>query len=77
MDRYYTVFNYRPQSPQKYLNPQDIKIVSGPRIKPELKKIPGHRKKKTKKETSPDTLIMDNLETSLATTVDKACGNKS
>ena len=38
---------------------------------------PGHIKEKVGKETSPDVLIMDNLETLLATTVDKSCGNTS
>ena len=32
----------------------------------------GHSNEKTEKETSPDALIMDNLLTSLATTVDKS-----
>ena len=38
---------------------------------------PGHRKEKVWKETPPYLLIMDNLEKSLATTVDKALGNTS
>ena len=38
---------------------------------------PGHRKEKVWKETPPYLLIMDNLEKSLATTVDKDRGNTS
>ena len=38
---------------------------------------PGHIKQKVVKETPTDALIMDNLETLLATTVDKSCGNTS
>ena len=37
--------------------------------------LPGNSKEKVGKETPTDTLIMDNLETSLATIVDKAHGN--
>ena len=39
--------------------------------------LPGHSKEKTEKETPPYALIMDNLETLLATIVDKARGNTS
>ena len=39
--------------------------------------LQGHSKEKTGKEPPPDALIMDNLETSLATTVDKDSGNTS
>ena len=34
MDQDYTVFNYGPPRLQKYLNPQDITILVGPRMKP-------------------------------------------
>ena len=37
--------------------------------------LPGHRKEKTGKEPPTYALFMDNLETLLATTVDKASGN--
>ena len=37
----------------------------------------GHRKEKVGKETPLDALIMNNLKTSLATTVNKARGNTS
>ena len=39
--------------------------------------IPGNSREKVGKETPPDTFIMDNLETLLATTVEKARGNSS
>ena len=73
----YTVFNYGSAIPQKDLNPQDITIVAGPGMKPSPKKLPGHIREKFWKETPPDAFIMDNLETLLAPTVDKACGNTS
>ena len=38
---------------------------------------PGYRKEKVVKETPPDALIMDTLETLLVTTVDKDRGNTS
>ena len=78
VDQYYTVFNYGPPSPQKDLKSQEITVVSGPGMKPApIFSLPGHRREKTEMETPPDTMIMDNLETSLATTVDKGRGNKS
>ena len=41
----YTVFNYRPPIPQKYLKPQDRTIVAGPGMKPAPKYVlPGHNK---------------------------------
>ena len=47
-------------------------------MKPVPKLVPpGHSEDKFGKETPPDALIMDNLEISLATTVDKARGNTS
>ena len=39
--------------------------------------LTGKIKEKVGKETTSDALIMDNLETYLATTVDKARGNAS
>ena len=54
-------------------------MVAGPGMNPApIFFLPGHIKDKIGKEPpSPDVLIMDNLETSLATTVDKACVNGS
>ena len=78
VSQYYTVFNYRPQIPQKELNTQCIKIVAGTGMKPEPKLVPPrHRKEKVGNETPPYALIMDNLEKLLATTVDKDRGNTS
>ena len=63
MDQDYTVFNYGPPTPQKYLKSQDRTIVSGPGMNPELKcVIPGHIKDKVGKEIPPYVLIMDHLE---------------
>ena len=39
--------------------------------------LPGNSKDKVGKETPPDAFIMDNLETLLATIVDKSHGNTS
>ena len=39
--------------------------------------LPGHRKYKFGKDPPPNALILDNLETLLATTVDKAHDNTS
>ena len=51
-------------------------IVVGTGVKPEPIFIPpGNKEGKVGQEPPPDTLIMDNLETSLETTVDKSCGN--
>ena len=76
--QYYFVLNYRPPIPQKYLKPQDRTILVRPGIKAASKFIlPGHRKYKLDKETPPDALIMDNLETSFSTTVYKTRGKKS
>ena len=45
-------------------------------MNPEPKLVPrGNSKKEFGKLTPLDALIMDNFETPLATTVDKACGN--
>ena len=78
MDQYYTVFNYRPPIPQKYLKSQDIKnsVRDRDKVAPKFV-LSRHSKEKTEKFTSLDALIMDNLEKSLATTVDKARGNTS
>ena len=74
----YTVFKYIPPIPHKDLDTQDITIVSGQGMNLAPKYfLPGHSKEKVGNETPPDALIMDNLETSLATTVDKDCGNTS
>ena len=55
---------------------QDRTIVAGPGMKPAPKLVPlGHRKDKVDKETPPDALIMNHLETFLSTTVNKACAN--
>ena len=64
----YIFFNYRTPRPQKDLNTQDVTILAGPGMKPAPKRfLPGHRKYKVVKEAPPDALIMENLETSLAT----------
>ena len=76
--QYYNVFNYGPPRPQKDLKSQDRKIVAGPGMKPETKFVlPGNIKEKFGKENPPDSLIIDNLETSLYTTAYKPCGNAS
>ena len=76
--KYYNVFKYRPPIPQKDLNSQGITIVAQAGMKPAPKFVlPGHRKEKIGKETSPDAFIMYNLEKLLATTMDKTCGNAS
>ena len=76
--QYYTVFKYRPPSSQKYLKYQCRIIVSHIGMKPEpIFLYPRAHKEKFGKETPSYALIMDNLETLLATTVYKACGNVS
>ena len=51
----YTAFNYGPPRPQKYLNPQDRKIVAGPGMNLAQKFVlPGHSKEKVGKETPRD-----------------------
>ena len=78
VDQYYTIFNYRPPSPQKYLKSQGRKIVAQAGMMPAPKHfLPGHSKEKIRKEPPPDALIVDNLEKSLATTVNKSRGNAS
>ena len=50
--QYYTVFNYVPPRPQKYLKTKDRTIVSGPGMKLAPKMVPpGNRKDKFGKET--------------------------
>ena len=50
----YTVFNYGPSIPQKYLNLQDRSIVARPGMKPSPKYfLPGNRKKKVGKDPPP------------------------
>ena len=74
----YTVFNYERPIPQKYLNPQYRTILAGSGMKPASKYFSqGTAKRKLGRKPPPDALIMDNLETSLATTVNKARGNTS
>ena len=74
----YTVFDYGPPIPQKYLKSQYRTIVAGPGMKPAPNVFhPGHSKDKTEKGIPTDALIMDNLETSLATTVDYSFSNTS
>ena len=47
----YTVFSYGPQRPQKYLKPQNKKILAGPGMKPAPKFVlPEHIKEKTEKD---------------------------
>ena len=77
MDQDYNVFNYGPPSPQKYLKYQVIKIVAQAGMKPEIFFSQGTEKRKLKSNPPPDALIMDNLEASLATTVNKSRGNTS
>ena len=74
----YTVFNYVLPIPQKYLKSQVRTIVAQPGMNPSPKfLLPGHSKEKTGKEPTTEAFIMDKLETSLATKVDKARGNTS
>ena len=76
--QYYNFFNYRNPIPQKYLKSQDRTIVAGPGMNLAPKFVlSGHSKEKVGKETPPYELIIDNLETSLATTVDYARGKTS
>ena len=47
VSQHYTVFNYRPSSPQKYLKSQYRTIVAGSGMKPAPKFVlPGHSKEK-------------------------------
>ena len=67
MAQYYTVFNYGPPI-------QTIVAGTGTNLSPRLV-LPGNSKEKFGTEITPDVLLMDKLETSLATTDDKSCGN--
>ena len=72
----YNVFNYRTPIPQNNVNSKDRKIVEGTGVNLGQKVfLPGNSKKKVGKETPPDALLMDNLETYLATTVYKTRWN--
>ena len=73
-----TVFNYRLPRTQKYVKYQDRKIVagSGMNLEPNLF-LPGNIKERVGKNPPSDVLIMNNLETMLSTTADKARGNTS
>ena len=75
----YTVFNCGHPRPHKYLKSQGITIMAQPGINPAPNFFfPRHIKEETgKAPPPPDSLIVDNLETLLATTVDKASGNTS
>ena len=45
VDQDYTIFNYGPPIPHKYLNPQYRTVAAGLRMKPAPKFVlPGHRK---------------------------------
>ena len=76
--QYYTVFNYIPPRLHKDVKFQGRKIVAGPGAKPAPTFIlQGYSKEKFGKETPPYVLIMDNLETLLATIVDNYRGNST
>ena len=76
--QYYTVFNYVPPRLQRDLNPQYRTIMAVSGMNPAQNFVlPGNSKDKVGKETPPDAFIMDNLETLLATIVDKSHGNTS
>ena len=67
-----------PPRPQKYIKSRYRKIVAVPGVNLAPKFVLlGNSKDKYGKETLACALIMYNLETSLATTVDKACWNAS
>ena len=60
------------------MNPKDIPIVEDTGVNPEpALVIPGNNKREGMQWKNPDALIMGNLETSLANTVNKARGNAS
>ena len=52
----YTVFNYGPPRPQKYLKPQDITIVAGPEVKPKKFLSQGTEKRKSGRTPPPRCL---------------------
>ena len=72
----YTVFNYRPPILQYNIKSQDKMLVegTGTNLAPNVL-LPGNSKEKVAKEIPPYALLMEYLETSLAITVYKACGN--
>ena len=72
----YTVFNYGLPRPHKNINYQYRRIVSWEGVNSAKNCVlPGNSKEKVGKEINPDALLMDTLETSFTTTVDKASGN--
>ena len=72
----YTVLNLGPPIPKNNINPQYITIVAGTGNNlATIFFLPGNRNDRFGKEPPPDVLLMDNLETSLSTTVYKDCGN--
>ena len=72
VSQYYTVFNCGPPRPHNNVNSQDRKIVEGTGVNlaPNCF-LPGNSKDKGGEEIPPDALLMDNLDTLLATTVYK------
>ena len=69
-------FQIRPPIPQNNVNYKDGTIVSGKGVNLAPKPfLPGNSKEKVGKEILPDALLLYNLDMSLATTMDKACGN--
>ena len=78
MEQYYSVLKYQLSRLHKDTKPQDktIRTGTGVNLAPTIF-LPRNSKDKVGKESTPDTLIMDNLETLLYTTVDKVRGNSS
>ena len=74
--QYYSVFNYRPPISHNNVKSQDRSIVAvtGVDLETELF-LPDKIKEKVGNEIPPYSLLMDNLETSLVTTVDKFSDN--
>ena len=69
-------FQIQPPIPQNNVKYKDITIVSGKGVNLAPKFVlSGNSKEKVGKETPPDALLVYNLDISLATTMDKACGN--
>ena len=72
----YSIFEYVPPIPHKNVKSQYRTIVSGTGVNLETKNVlPENSKEKVGKETPPYAFLMDNLETSFSTTVNKAHGN--
>ena len=62
--QYYNVFNFVPPRPQNNVNSQDRNIVAGTGLNLAPKCfLPVSSKQKVGKETPPNLLLMDNLET--------------